>query len=132
MNYKRLIADAIYVFLGAILLCLGIAEVVDSFWSGMGSALIAVGVMHALRHFRLHNDEAYREKTKVETTDERLQFLRHKAWGWAGYLFVLISAVCAIAFKLLGQDLLSVAAGFAVCIILVLYWFSYLFLRKKY
>ena len=132
MNHKRLIADAIYVFLGAVLLCLGVTEVVDAFWSGMGSALIAVGVIRILQQFRRHNDEAYREQEAIEITDERLQFLRLKAWGWAGYVFVLISAVCAIAFKLLGQDQLSIASGFAVCIILVLYWFSYLFLRKKY
>lgn len=68
----------------------------------------------------------------MEVQDERNHFIRNKAWAWAGYLFVLIAAVCSIAFKLLGQELLSMAAGFAVSILVLLYWVCYLVLKKKY
>jgi len=44
----------------------------------------------------------------------------------------LIAAICAIVFKLLGQDLLSITAGFAVSILVLLYWVCYLVLKKKY
>jgi hypothetical protein len=60
------------------------------------------------------------------------RFLRNKAWAWAGYFFVLVAAVLSIGLKLLGQDLLSVAAGLSVCCITLFYWVSYLVLRKKY
>ena len=52
--------------------------------------------------------------------------------AWAGYMFILIADVSTIVFKLLGQDLLSMAAGFAICLIMLLYWVCYLVLRKKY
>ena len=131
-NDRRIIAYIVYLILGVALIVLGILEVLDSFWSGMGGALIAVGVVRMMHILRYRNDESYREKMEIETKDERNQFIRNKAWAWAGYLFVLIAAICAIVFKLLGQDLLSITAGFAVSILVLLYWVCYLVLKKKY
>ena len=129
---KAIIASTIYIFLGAVLLFLGFAEVCDPFWSGMGSALIAVGVVRIIQIHRFRKDEAYREKMEIEKNDERSHFLRNKAWAWAGYLFVLLASVSTIVLKLLGQDLLCIAAGGAVCVIILLYWISYEILRRKY
>ena len=131
-NDRRMIAYIIYIIFGAVLMVLGMLEVVDSFWSGMGGALIAVGVVRMIHILRYHNDESYRENMEIEMKDERNHFIRNKAWAWAGYLFVLIAAICAIVFKLLGQDLLSITAGFAVSILVLLYWVCYLVLKKKY
>ena len=131
-KHKGIISGTVYIFIGAILLWLGFTEVIDPFWSGTGSALIAVGVVRIVQLYRFHKDETYREKVETEKTDERSHFLRNKAWAWAGYLFVLMAAVSTIVFKLLGQDLLCMAAGFAVCLILLLYWICYVILRKKY
>ena len=44
----------------------------------------------------------------------------------------MLSAVASIALKIAGLDLYSQIAGFAVCILVILYWVSYLILRKKY
>lgn len=129
---KRSIAYVLYIILGAVLLGFGFAGVLDSFWSGMGSALIAVGVIRLAHLLRYRKDEAYREEKEIEAKDERNQFIRNKAWAWAGYLFVLIAAISTIVFKLLGQDLLSRVAGYALCILVTLYWICYLVLRKKY
>ena len=131
-NDRRMIAYIIYIILGAVLLVLGILEVVDSFWSGMGGALIAMGAVRVIQFLRYNKDESYREKWNVEVQDERNHFIRNKAWAWAGYLFVLIAAICTIVLKLLGQDLLSMAAGFAVSILVLLYWVCYMVLKKKY
>ena len=129
---RRILAWIAYIVLGAALLVLGAADIIDAFWSGMGSALIAVGLIRSIHFFRFRKDEAYREKCELEKTDERNRFLRNKAWAWAGYLFVLVAAVCALVFRVMGQELLSVAAGFAVALIVLLYWISYVILRKKY
>ena len=131
-NERRIVACIIYIILGVALMVLGMLEVVDSFWSGMGGALIAVGVVRMIHILRYHNDESYRENLEIERKDERNQFIRNKAWAWAGYLFVLIAAISTIVLKLLGQDLLSIAASFAVCILVLLYWVCYLVLKKKY
>ena len=129
---RRILANIIYIILGVILFGLGLAGKLDPFWSGMGGALIAVGAVRIVQYFRLRNNEAYRQQREIEAKDERNRFIANKAWAWAGYLFILIAAISTIVFKLLGQDLLSVAAGFAVCIIALLYWICYLILRKKY
>ena len=131
-NGRRIVAYIVYMVLGLALMVLGILEIVDPFWSGMGGALIAVGVIRMIHILRYRYDEAYRENMEIETKDERNRFIRNKAWAWAGYLFVVIAAISSSVLKLLGQDLLSIAAGLAVCILVLLYWGCYLILKKKY
>ena len=131
-NRRNFFFYGFYILLGVTLVALGVAEVIDEFWSGMGGGLLGVGLVRLIWMLRMHKDETYREKVETEVKDERNAFIRNKAWAWAGYLFVLIMAVSAIVFYLLGQDILSVAAGCAVCMLVLLYWISYLILRKKY
>ena len=132
MNGKRIAAQILCAMLGGVLLVLGCFEVVDSFWSGMGTALMVVGALRLIRAYRFTKDASYREKVEIETGDERNRYLRGKAWAWAGYLFILIAAVAVIALKVAGQELLSMAASGAMCLMLVLYWGAYFLLRKKY
>ena len=133
MNYgKRIYIDIFWIILGAVLIGCGIAGLVDSFWSGMGGALIAVGGVRMIQQIRLRKNDEYREKIETEISDERNKFINGKAWAWAGYLFVMINAVGTIGFKILGNEQLSQYCAFAVCIIILLYWISYLFLRRKY
>ena len=129
---KKNIYPIILLAAGLTLAGLGTAEIVDEFWSGMGSALLVIGIIRLLRFYRLKKNDSYREKMETAVTDERNQFIRMKAWSWAGYLFILCSAVSVIVFKLLGNDLLSRFASYAVCLMLVLYWISYFVLKKKY
>jgi len=131
-NDRRIITSVIYIILGVVLFALGLMEIVDAFWNGMGAALIVVGVIRLAQFFRFRKDEAYREKMEAETSDERNRFIRNKAWAWSGYLFVIIAAVSTIVFRVMGQELISRVAGFAICVLLILYWGSYLVLQKKY
>ena len=125
-NNRLLMLYVIYFLLGATLLALGCAEVVDAFWSGMGSALIVVGILRFIRAYRFHKDAT------CLVADERNRFLRNKAWAWAGYLFIIIAGCIVIVSKAMGQDTFALAASYAVCLMLVLYWGSYAILKKKY
>lgn len=129
---KRMIMSVIWVILGIVLFGLSFAEKVDSFWSGMGSGLFTVGVLQLIRFYRFSKNEAYREKMEIAESDERNHFIRGKAWAWAGYLYILIAACSIIVFRVIGQEMLSTAASFSVCLVLMLYWISYMILRKKY
>ncbi len=129
---RKLVLYVLYVVVGVTLVCLDVANVVDEFWSGMGAGLIFVSVLQLIRLYRFNKNEDYREKVETEISDERNRFIRNKAWAWAGYIFILISAVAVIVFKLAGQELLSTASGMALCLMLVLYWVSFFILRKKY
>lgn len=132
MKKNDTIFAIIWLVLGLPLIGLSIAGLVDEFWSGMGSALVVIGACRLLRAHRLNKNEEYREKMETYATDERIHFLRTKALSWAGYLFIIISAVAVIVFRILGQDVYSTAASCAVCLMLVLYWVCYLVLKKKY
>ena len=129
---KKNIYPILLLVAGLTLAGLGIAEIVDEFWSGMGSALAVIGIIRLLRFYRLKKNDSYREKMETAVTDERNQFIRMKAWSWAGYLFIMVSAIATIIFRVLGQDLLCQVASGAVCLMLVLYWVSYFVLKKKY
>ena len=128
----RRIMSVIWVILGAILIGLAFAGKVDEFWNGIGSALAVVGSLQILRFRRFNKNEAYREKVEIECGDERLIYIRLKAWGWAGYLYVIITGVMVIVFKIIGQDLWSFAASAGVIVLLLLFWVSYMVLKKKY
>ena len=132
MKHSRTLVYAAYIVVGAILVGLAIAQQLDEFWSGMGATLMLMGALRLLREYRFNKNAAYREKTEIAISDERNHFIRSKAWAWAGYLFILISALSVIVLKVLGQETLSMAAAYSVCLMLVLYWISYFILQKKY
>ena len=133
MKYdRRMYLSLFWLLLGVVLVVCSMTEVIDSYWSGMGGGFAGVGIAQLIRHIRYRKNEEYREKVDVETNDERNRFLAGKAWAWAGYLFVMVSGVATIALKVLGQDQWSLAASCALCLLLVLYWGSYLVLKRKY
>ena len=129
---RKAIVYIIFIVLGITLLVLGCAEVVDSYWSGMGTGLLVVSTLNLIRIYRFRKDDIYREKVEVEISDERNRFIRNKAWAWAGYLFIIVVAIAGIVLKVMNQEVLSSAASYAVCLMMILYWGSYLVLRKKY
>lgn len=129
---KRFIASIIEIAVGLGLLLLRFFDVIDDFWSGMGAALIVVGALQLIRHIRYETNEAYKETVDVAASDERNKFLSMKAWSWAGYLFVMIAAVATIVLKICGLDEYVFFASGSVCMIIILYWVSYMIVRKKY
>ena len=129
---KRLIASISEIVIGVILALCGYIGLVDEYWAGMGTALILVGGIMLLRQIRYRMDETYKENVDVQANDERNRYLRMKAWSHAGYLFVLIAAVISIILKIMGMDQYALAASGCVCLMVVLYWFSYLILNKRY
>lgn len=132
MKKKDIVFGVIWLFLGIILIALSIFETLDEFWSGMGSALLVVGIIRLIRGYRLSKSDVYRESREVAQTDERFHFIRNKAWAWAGYLFIMIGALSTIIFKLFDQEMLCMASSSAVCLMLVLFWVSFFVLKKKY
>ena len=128
----RWILSILYGVIGVSLVVCNLLNMVDDYWSGMGAALLVISVLQVIRLIRYNTSDKYKEATDTAVNDERNRFLSTKAWSWAGYLYVLIAAVASIVFKLLNQETLMFAASGSVCLILVLYWLSYLIVRKKY
>ena len=129
---KKVMVSVLWIIVGIILIGLAFAGKVDEFWNGMGSGLLIVGILQLIRFYRFQNNEAYREKVEIEQNDERNRFIRNKAWAWAGYMFVILVSILSIVFRIMGQELLAIASAYSVCLVLLLFWGSYIFLRKKY
>lgn len=129
---KRMIASIIEIAIGIVLSVLGFIGVVDSYWYGMGTALITMGVIVLLRTFRYKTNTEYKEMVDVEVNDERNKYLSMMAWSWTGYLFVMIAGFLSILLKILDYDQYSMMCGFAVCFLVVLYWISYLIVKHKH
>ena len=99
---------------------------------GMGGALFGVGIVRLVMGIKLEKDAEYRENYEIRINDERNRYLRMKARSWAGYVFVLIAAVATIVFAVADRKELMMLASGGLCIMLVLYWVSYMIVRKKY
>ena len=132
MSKKRFVVQILEIVAGIILLGLGIAGIVDEFWSGMGGALIGVGAMYLVQNIRYQKNPDYRENVNTERNDERNRFLHMKAWQMAGGWFVIIAAVATFVFKFAGKEDLMMLCSGAVCLMTFMYWIFFLYLRKKY
>lgn len=133
MKYeKRLYLSVFWILLGAVLIGCRAAGLIEEYWGSMGFALAVVGVLQVVRQIRYRTNAEYREKFDTETKDERNRFISNKAWAWAGWWFVMIAAVATIVLKLLGREDLMMMASGSVCVMVLLYWGCYWYLRKKY
>lgn len=133
MKYgRRIIVSIVWVLLGAVLSGCGMAGLVDEFWSGMGTTLLIIGILQLVRQVRYRSSGEYREKVDTRQGDERNRFIANKAWAWAGYYFVLIASVGTIVFKLAGREDLMMISSYSVCLLLLLYYGCWLYLKRKY
>lgn len=129
---KSLVSNIIFIAIGGILFALSSFNKLDSIYSGFGAGLFVCGIVQLIRAIRYKTNEAYKNTIDTELSDERNRYINQKAWAWAGYLFVIILAIITIVCMILKQTLYMELAGFTICLILILYWISYLVLRKKY
>jgi hypothetical protein len=132
-NNKRLALSIFWIILGVTLFILAITEVLDStLYSGMGGALIAVGILQVIRNLRYRKDSDYKEKIDIKFTDERNKYISMKAWAFTGYMVVLIEAIAAVVAIILGKHVIQQVLLDSICLIVSIYWISYLVFNKKY
>ena len=69
-NDRRFLANIIEIVIGAALLVLGIIGIIDEFWTGMGTALIVVGMLMFIRQIRYRTNEEFKEEMKAAAVKE--------------------------------------------------------------
>lgn len=131
-NKRKMAVSIFWIVAGAVLFALGCMEKIDPVWSGTGGGLLGVGLVQIVRNLKYNNNEEYKEKIDIEASDERNRYLRLKAWSWAGYIYVLGSAVLSLVCLAMGLEELSRMLGLSMCAVLALFWGSYMVLRNKY
>jgi len=133
MKYsRRIFIGVFWILLGAVLTACSSAGLIDLFWQSFGVSLIVVGSLQVVRYIRYRTNEEYREKMDTASNDERNKFIANKAWAWAGYLFVMIAAIGVIVFQIIGRRDLSLFASFSICLMILLYWGCWIYLKRKY
>ena len=132
-NNKRLALSIFWVVLGAVLIVLTVTGKLDSsLYSGMGGALLAIGVLQVIKNLKYRTDPGYREKIDTEVNDERNRYLHMKSWSWAGYMTVIIEGIGVVVFTILRQQLILQVLSWSVCLLVFSYWVSYMILSRKY
>lgn len=130
---KKLALSIFWVIAGMTLMILSIAEVLDSsVWSGMGGALTAVGALQTIRNIRYRKDPAYREKIDTEVNDERNNWIRMKSWTCTGIIVIIVEGIAGIVAMILGERMIQQILSYSVCLILCVYWITWLILSRKY
>ena len=65
-NNRRLLLSVFWTVLGAVLLTLSIMEKIDSgIFSGMGGALMAIGILQIIRNVKYRKNSDYKEKIDI-------------------------------------------------------------------
>ena len=133
MKYgKKIYLSIFWMVLGAALIGCEMAGLVSEVWGGTGGGFLVVGAWQVYRQLKYRKNEDYREKVDIALEDERNKFLRGKAWAWAGYLFVIITAVGSLILRFAGKSELADLAACGVGLLVLLYWGSYMVLKRKY
>ena len=129
---NRIIIYVLLIVMGAALLILSETGRLDSFWSGMGSALFAISILRLIQLNRYKKDSDYAERINIQNHDERNQWLSEKARSNGFYYSILIESVGVIVTRILQKPEWSTLLGMVVCFQLLLYWITWFILRKKY
>lgn len=129
---RRMLLSIVWVVVGVVLVVTSYMGLLDSFWSGLGVGLIAVGVLQIIRHIRYRTNEEYKEKVDIEANDERNKFLSSKAWAWTGYIFVICCAIATISYRVMGETELSSLCSTGMCLMVAIYFISFIILKRKY
>ncbi len=128
---RRIVWYAAVILIGAALWIWSFGFGGGDYVQGLGTGLIAVGVLKLVRNIRYITDSDYREKADIAVNDERNRYISKSAWAWSGYIFVLIAAVGSIVLRIMGKSELAFAAVMAVCLLVTLYWISYVVISKR-
>ena len=105
---------------------------IDSFWSGMGASFVVISIMRLVQLNRYQKDDSYAEKIDIQNSDERNRFLAEKARGMAFYYFILLAAILAIVLRIVNYDQASSIFAWTVELLVLIYWLSYQWLKRKY
>lgn len=129
---SRLIWYIILILVGAALIITPALGWLDDFWVGMGGGLIGVAVVRLIMIARYKTNSDYAERVDISNRDERNHYLANKARSWAYYYSILLECIGIIVLRVMEYPELSTLLGFVLCGQLILYWGSWLYLKKRY
>lgn len=130
---KRFCFNLVYLALGiGMIVTACMTDFENQFLSSFGCCLAVIGIAQGRRNLHLlRNDKACKQR-EIAETDERNIMLVNKARSWAFSLYIIAAGSGVIVLSLLAKHEMAQLLSWSVCLLIALYWGSYLFLRKKY
>lgn len=117
---------------GIVLLVLGCIGTLDSFWSGFGGGIAAVGLVRLINGVKYRRNPSLAKQMDVSQNDERVSFIATRARAWAFYISALGLAVAVLVLEFMGQKDLAMSVSFVLCGMLVIYSAAFAILQRKY
>ena len=131
-NQKRNILYIVLLMIGVVLYVAGSLEYIDSFWSGMGGALIGVSAVRLVLFVKYKNDPKYAKYVDISNEDERTQFVADKARSWALRMSILLLCALGIILRPMGHVAESQTCFYVVCGMEVIYLSCRMVVNRKY
>ena len=132
MQQRRIIGIS-YIMLG---LVLTIADMLKGFennyFISFGIALILMGILRLFQYRKITQDDKSMRKRELAESDERTRMIAERARSWAFSLSITGSGIVVIVLSLLGRHEEALPFAWYVCGMVVLYWISFVIIRKKY
>ena len=100
--------------------------------TGIGSGILAVGLVQLFRAFRIERDPELKKRFETAAKDERYAFISMKAKEAAFAIYLIIAGVLCMAFLVLGYEREGMLAATSICALVILYTVMFRILAKKY
>ena len=100
--------------------------------TGIGSGILAVGLVQLFRAFRIERDPELKKRFETAAKDERYAFISMKAKEAAFAIYLIIAGVLCMAFLVLGYEREGMLAAMSICALVILYTVMFRILAKKY
>lgn len=131
MQQRRIIALS-YMVLGLVLVMADLLKGENGYYFSFGLALLLMSILRLLQFRKItRNDQAMRKQELAES-DERARMIAERARSWAFSLSITGAGIVVIVLSLLGQHEEALPFAWYVCDMVVLYWISFVIIRKKY
>lgn len=117
---------------GIVLIVLSCIGTLDSFWSGFGGGIAAVGLVRLINGVKYRRDPGLAKQMDVSQKDERVSFIAIRARAWAFHISALGSAAAVLVLKLMGSEELAMCVSLVLCGMLVVYSAVFAALQRRY
>ena len=134
MKNKRFTLYIIEIVIGIIIDAMAFSGIVSdpSVLSGIGSGILAVGLVQLFRAVRIEQDPELKKRVETASKDERYAFISMKAKEAAFAIYLIIAGVISMAALILGYESLGMTAAMSICLLVILYTIMFRIMAKKY
>lgn len=138
MNFLKKLKIRLYLAIGYVVLGIGmilafnIIGAENEFLSFWGLALVVIGITRMRNYFLITKNEETIKKQEIAESDERNITISEKAKSISFIVYIIATGLAVIVLQLMNNTALAATLSYTVCFLILIYWISYLIIRRKY